>query len=183
MTAYAELLQDFNWKKRRHEILERDHYKCQECQNEEIKKSCRKAYYIKNISRYQTLNEFFSVVNNYKIQLADEENGGVYEGYLSTNKNDLSIDHTENYTIYYCLEKNAPGENDQIFIKYVHERGSSAPVFVRHLHVHHNYYQDEKLPWDYPDNALKTLCWICHEKFHASREVEWLDKNGYRKGF
>ena len=31
------------------------------------------------------------------------------------------------------------------------------------LHVHHRYYKKGRDPWDYPDEALVTLCEECHE--------------------
>ena len=31
------------------------------------------------------------------------------------------------------------------------------------LYVHHRYYEADKDPWDYPDNALVSLCQECHE--------------------
>lgn len=34
----------------------------------------------------------------------------------------------------------------------------------KQLHVHHNYYISKRDPWEYPDSALKTLCWACHEE-------------------
>ncbi len=37
-----------------------------------------------------------------------------------------------------------------------------------YLQVHHNYYEDGKLAWEYPNEALKTLCRGCHNKFHKS---------------
>lgn len=30
------------------------------------------------------------------------------------------------------------------------------------LHVHHEYYLPDTEPWDYPDEAFKTLCVDCH---------------------
>jgi len=36
------------------------------------------------------------------------------------------------------------------------------------LAVHHRYYIGGKEPWEYPDEALVTLCWDCHE---AEREM------------
>ena len=33
----------------------------------------------------------------------------------------------------------------------------------RNLHVHHKYYEFGKDPWEYPDDALMTLCRSCHE--------------------
>lgn len=31
------------------------------------------------------------------------------------------------------------------------------------LHVHHAYYIAKRKPWDYPDEALRTLCKNCHD--------------------
>jgi len=31
------------------------------------------------------------------------------------------------------------------------------------LHIHHLYYKKGAEPWDYPDDALRTLCGDCHE--------------------
>lgn len=36
----------------------------------------------------------------------------------------------------------------------------------RGLHVHHLYYIGNNNPWDYPEDALVTLCAKCHEKIH-----------------
>lgn len=40
------------------------------------------------------------------------------------------------------------------------------------LHVHHNYYEDDTDPWDYPLNAFTCLCKHCHH------EVEYKKKTG-----
>lgn len=34
------------------------------------------------------------------------------------------------------------------------------------LHVHHRYYNENTPPWDYPDDALITLCEPCHNTEH-----------------
>ena len=46
------------------------------------------------------------------------------------------------------------------------------------LHVHHRYYETAKDPWDYPDNALVTLCDECHECEHEAMKsaLGWLEK-------
>lgn len=33
--------------------------------------------------------------------------------------------------------------------------------------AHHNYYLPNREPWDYPDDALYTLCDKCHSEEHA----------------
>lgn len=32
------------------------------------------------------------------------------------------------------------------------------------LTIHHLYYERDREPWDYPDNAFMVLCEDCHEK-------------------
>lgn len=32
------------------------------------------------------------------------------------------------------------------------------------LHVHHRYYERGKNPWEYPDESMETLCFICHSR-------------------
>lgn len=43
------------------------------------------------------------------------------------------------------------------------------------LQVHHKYYLPDTLPWDYPDDALVTLCDCCHSR-HSF--IEWINKKG-----
>lgn len=35
------------------------------------------------------------------------------------------------------------------------------------LHAHHLYYVAKRLPWEYPDSALVTLCDACHKRAHV----------------
>ena len=35
-----------------------------------------------------------------------------------------------------------------------------------HLEFHHKYYLETKLPWQYPDDTLVTLCNWCHQEIH-----------------
>ena len=37
------------------------------------------------------------------------------------------------------------------------------------LQVHHLYYKKNKNPWEYPDDALTTLCSPCHIKEHPDK--------------
>ncbi len=34
------------------------------------------------------------------------------------------------------------------------------------LQVHHKYYVRKRLPWEYPDDALATMCKTCHQELH-----------------
>lgn len=39
------------------------------------------------------------------------------------------------------------------------------------LQVHHSYYILDKLPWDYPDESLITLCIECHQAVHDESDI------------
>lgn len=43
------------------------------------------------------------------------------------------------------------------------------------LHIHHFYYRRELMPWEYPSDALITLCKLCHRKVEF---VKWIARNG-----
>lgn len=46
---------------------------------------------------------------------------------------------------------------------------SSKPFY---LHVHHKYYVINRLPWEYKDSALVTLCNWCHWELHKNEKVQ-----------
>lgn len=48
------------------------------------------------------------------------------------------------------------------------------------LDVHHNIYIDNKLPWDYDDKDLITLCKTCHSKIHDKRPEYKLPKTWFK---
>jgi 5-methylcytosine-specific restriction endonuclease McrA len=52
------------------------------------------------------------------------------------------------------------------------------------LHVHHTDYWPGKLPHEYPDEMLQTLCAICHEKENGRDKTEkWLFQTLKNQGF
>ena len=42
------------------------------------------------------------------------------------------------------------------------------------LHVHHIYYEENKMPWEYKNNSLITLCGSCHKN-----ETEYINVLSY----
>lgn len=40
------------------------------------------------------------------------------------------------------------------------------------LHVHHKKYEWQRLPWEYPDSGLITVCNHCHLAIHAIMQAE-----------
>jgi hypothetical protein len=49
---------------------------------------------------------------------------------------------------------------------------------IRNLHVHHKYYQIGLSAWEYPNDALLTLCWKCHEDLHKETKIKVFNENG-----
>ena len=45
------------------------------------------------------------------------------------------------------------------------------------LEVHHKYYIDEALAWEYDLSALETLCDMCHRDYHLNNNVKLYSKN------
>lgn len=44
------------------------------------------------------------------------------------------------------------------------------------LHVHHLYYVNGRLPWEYPDSALVTLCNTCHSIYHLNEDNKYFSE-------
>jgi 5-methylcytosine-specific restriction endonuclease McrA len=44
------------------------------------------------------------------------------------------------------------------------------------LQVHHTFY-DHRLPWEYPNDSMFTVCELCHEK---EEFYKWIDRNYWR---
>lgn len=41
------------------------------------------------------------------------------------------------------------------------------------VQVHHIYYMPGRMPWEYPDEMLLTLCKYCHETENQRSRAEW----------
>ena len=52
-----------------------------------------------------------------------------------------------------------------------------------HLEVHHKYYLENTLPWQYPDDALVTLCNWCHQEVHDTTVIPVLSNEGEALGY
>lgn len=51
------------------------------------------------------------------------------------------------------------------------------------LHVHHLYYRHNCAPWEYPIDALKTLCDLCHQfEEHLKSSSDFLSREAKRNG-
>jgi len=41
-----------------------------------------------------------------------------------------------------------------------------------HLEIHHKFYIENRLPWNYDDDDLVTLCNWCHKEWHQNNDIE-----------
>lgn len=49
------------------------------------------------------------------------------------------------------------------------------------LQIHHSLYIYNKLPWEYDDEILITLCNLCHQNLHNNEDVMVWDEQKYNK--
>lgn len=52
--------------------------------------------------------------------------------------------------------------------------------YLYHLNVHHTYYQQEMLPWEYEPDSLITYCRYCHLEVHKEESIPFLNKAGIK---
>jgi hypothetical protein len=55
-------------------------------------------------------------------------------------------------------------------------------IYTPGVHIHHKYYQEDLMCWEYPSTALIAYCSYCHKDFHANNKVDHFDKDGNNIG-
>jgi len=189
--TYEELLKDIKWSQRRYLILRRDSLCCKNCHNEIIKKNSRPATFLKQLDHTQAgdlRKKPFGLINIYNVEIQDDDDGSIHQAYIRLWP-ELYADHNfSGLKFFYSndnCEKGEETDNTSVITLVEKSKGSDlqTTIYARSLHVHHKYYQEETFPWDYPDEALITLCWRCHKKLHEEEKIEWFTKNGNPKGY
>ena len=79
----------------------------------------------------------------------------------------LTIHHYTNY-ILICISAGS---------ELIAMRFQSAIPNIKGLNVHHKYYMQGLKPWEYPDDALVTLCEDCHKKRHQESTIPVYNSN------
>jgi hypothetical protein len=180
MSPYEELLNHEKWHEKRLEILARDGKQCLNCKNSEFLKSSRRARFKHFYLVWQSDMEMKANTKfYYQAEIEDTETGLAHKAQAMVAFKE-PLPHISKFDLYY--EKEIEGDHEKYFVNIVYDKQADTFVHARGLQVHHIYYQDGKMPWDYPSSALKTLCWICHQRFHATERVAWLDATGKLKG-
>lgn len=53
-------------------------------------------------------------------------------------------------------------------------------IYLFGLQVHHTYYQEGKMPWEYEEPSLITYCKLCHAEVHEKTEIPFLSSSGIK---
>lgn len=204
--GYQELLSDSNWQKKRMEILKRDSFRCQNCNNQVYQQEFESGLVMGNHVKHGASPNVI-INGKYFIHIWDIKNDTIQHSLLGLDEaSGFKLDR--NYIAYYIKKNNNANifglrviEDSKIEINHnvldiinIGIRGKfssktrtviSSPIaetdnwdLVKGLHVHHTYYQKGLLPWEYPDDSLITLCWTCHEKLHQNSTISVYDENG-----
>lgn len=198
MLTYSELLNTVEWKSKRLEILKHNLF-CQHCKNCDLLSDLSIGYIKKSTDGD---NLFFPRASAQGIDYDSRvmfKNAGTIMLCIYDIQN-ISFKKTNNYVIYFDTENsNNPLDYSVIAIAEIgphiinldklyfksnnpyRQRDfiiSTTFVKVNGLHIHHTYYQDEKLPWEYPNESLMVLCWKCHESLHKQCKIPRLNEKG-----
>lgn len=201
---YQEQLLDSNWKNKRNRILIRDSNKCQNCFNTKIINLGIPALIVNKFDNHQV--SIFDITNR-KTTFAElfdssynhQKYTGVICFYIQSMKRKIIIGitgHTiinqnKGFSYSGILNDDLESKNklEDFFYSYynVEEaknfliKKSKSQIewkYIFNLHVHHKYYRKGLLAWEYPDEALITLCWDCHEALHENSVISEFDKFG-----
>ena len=203
MPTYSELLQSEEWKKKREVILKRDKTSCTHCFNYNHLSDL----YVGYIKRLKSTNELlvgWNIPGLRNSSVNDFDTDFRMRMLFISDKDKISFNGTKNYIVYYEIKDKSrtivaisevptsyeylENISNKLFIKRLNPYRTNEFIknakFVqlKGLHIHHTYYQLGKLPWEYPDVSLVTVCWKCHEKIHATQEIPYLDINGLQIG-
>ncbi|WP_439582416.1 hypothetical protein [Dyadobacter bucti] len=206
MTYKEQLLHEL-WRARREVTISRDKKKCQNCNNQVYKDFFDVGLIFGNNIPHGTAKPFLHK-NSYglhiwdfkadKINLAFTEsqsfnpNNSYIAVYKESGKysqlialKDIRSQQIELTNNLLGLVKNgikAKISEQTYYEIYRPEQDLDSWSMALGLHVHHHYYQHGLLAWEYPDDALTTLCWECHKRLHANTVIPVLDSSGKRLG-
>jgi len=211
MSTYRELLSSPEWKSRRLQIISRDNHTCVNCKNEILLKDHIYGHLNFNYINKNQQAEYFLVHKgvryDYRLPLYLElPQSSLFVLFKILDDNILILtarlydkvtDLLKIVNLYYLndqtdksqMVKFALNYNEIETENYLNELkqpyifNASDWLFVGGLNVHHEYYQDDTLPWDYPDSALTTLCLFCHENHHKDQKIIHKDKAGNHIGY
>jgi hypothetical protein len=183
MTKYEELLLDPRWIEKKEEILRRDRNVCTHCSNSTYTSNLKKS-----LARWHgsldLLNNFPTKKNSLSYPSFWGKNNptGFFIAYYIEDEEKLA----SLFALRKCYTqpKGIFGNQEWIETFYYQEMQHENDIdklpwsHIYGLHVHHKYYQSGLLPWEYPNEALTTLCFICHEDLHENETIPVINEYG-----
>lgn len=193
---YIEQLRSYEWLNKRQAILERDSNLCNKCHNSNYLSSFMlgisygSGYNSYNKSGWLNTEDCMTSQHITVLYFGEKINiaKGSYLTYIIENKTaylssiiDLAEELKLKSVSFSHLNSDEPlvlFHNKKSKEELLNDVNSINWIYCKNLHIHHTYYQIGKLAWEYPDNALITLCWQCHESLHKNSIIRILDANG-----
>lgn len=196
--TYKEQLLNQKWLTKRKEILKEHQNTCQNCFNQSYEEFDRGIILSSSLNKQD---------NGYWATIWGLKNNEVGLSLIG----DISFNPTENYVCFYeksnnyfniialkrinhsiieinsvieIIRQGIKGKVTEKTYKEVYKpiNANDIWVVIFGLHIHHKYYQHGLLAWEYPNEALQTLCWKCHENLHANSAITILNKDGIEIG-
>ena len=194
---YQSLLSCNEWLDRRKQILKRDKYYCRDCG---VSSSIFHDNFTLNFQKGTNLNLDRVVYS--KTQLPQFK-ASFTTGDIKVYKHpELGFIYglSTNYIVFAMNQASLNTPRKELVINYYpdHLSGRIIPVVDTQngsehpiplpitnptrqkvpLQVHHNYYVHRRLPWEYEDEALVSLCAVCHHRFHEENQVKIFTQKG-----
>lgn len=188
---YQEQLDSEEWRNKRNEIVKKDNLKCCKCNNNRILKSLKEctgirtsrgeknaAYILVGLNTQRFPKTFLS----YDDCLMDEPTFVYTPEYLKFYVSPNELKENNIISNYGCRRFHQSEykivENKLVPLKIL----DTLPEDIewksnKTLEVHHKYYKVGLKAWEYPREALATLCSECHEDEHKNNKIPYLDRN------
>ncbi len=196
LMAYRELLLDPLWQARKEKIIVRDGIKCTVCNNFNLVKNCLAGllffhgenydgklfgFYGYNkkgllINHKVFVKRYLNIIplngpNGHVVYIDEESENGIFAKMVAIRDRQIN-----DYDQLVLTPPNGTAEGAFKLQNHAWQnyKWRVAPA----LHVNHLYYRKSFNPWDYPDEALQTICWECHEQLNKNKSVPYLNETG-----
>ncbi len=187
--SYLDLLLTEEWTNKRKEIIIRDGFRCRNCYNlgsdetyfdaktgksegysftfeaEKSPTDLESIYHLEREFKAISKEEIFKIEIFYNL-LKSEMNSFKKDFHKVIEK--IKEPLASNLRLLHLINNNTKPDE----IEYGQIPTTVNTNGARHLHVHHLYYVLSRLPWEYSDQALITLCNLCHWDLHQKTKIK-----------
>lgn len=198
--SYIEQLMTVEWQNRRLEILRRDEFKCKHCQNSKIINSSTPGLIVHHYNNQSCTVFDLNSCKNFGAAIFDptykkENKSSQICYYGRVNDRYIVLGYLENLipmkvNLSYSMSLEEDLEEDPKFWFDYYQADIAISIlqniqpemlkweYIFNMNVHHKYYKKGLMAWEYPNEALVSLCWNCHEELHENSTVPELDVSG-----